>query len=71
MPTAYAIRSQTELRADFWRQHPHLECAFNRHGNPVRQNEQPCDTRAAFVDYVDQLARSGSISDKLAQSVTL
>lgn len=71
MPTAYAIRNQTELRADFWKQHPHLVCRTNRRGNPKRQNDQPADTRMAFVDYVDILAKSGSISDKLAQSVTL
>ena len=71
MPTTYAIRNQTELRTDFWEQHPHLVCRLNSRGNPKRQNEQPCDTRAAFVDYVDQLARSGSISEKLAQSATL
>jgi hypothetical protein len=71
MPTSYAIRNQTELRADFWEQHPGLVCKLNRRGNPKRQNEQPCDTRAAFVDYVDQLARSESISPGLADRVTL
>jgi len=29
------------------------------------------DTRCAFVDYVDMLARSGEISESLAQRVTL
>lgn len=35
------------------------------------QNEYPADTRMAFVDYVDSLARSGDISEALAGRVTL
>lgn len=68
---SYAIRNVTELRADFWAQHPHLECRTNSRGNPRRQNDQPCTTRCAFVDYVDSLARNGNISPKLAQNATL
>lgn len=71
MQTSYAIRNVTELRADFWREHSHLVCKTNARGNPLSQNLQPCDTRVAFVDYVDRLARSQSISDRLAQSATL
>jgi len=36
-----------------------------------RQNNQPCDTRCAFVDFVDTLCRDGAIDQKLAQRVTL
>ena len=36
-----------------------------------RQNDQPCDTRCAFVDFVDSLARNGGISESLAARVTL
>ena len=36
-----------------------------------RQNDQPCDTRCAFVDFVNNLAKSGEISEQLAQKVTL
>lgn len=71
MQTSYPIRNQTELRADFWRENPHLVCRKNSRGNPLRQNDQPCDTRCAFVDYVDMLARNESISPRLAQNVTL
>ena len=35
------------------------------------QNEYPADTRCAFVDFVDALARAGDISDTLAERVTL
>jgi hypothetical protein len=36
-----------------------------------RQNKQPADIRMAFVDYVDMLSRDGTISEQLAQRVTL
>lgn len=71
MKTKFSLRTVYELRDDFWREHRHLACARNSRGSPLSQNHQPCDTRAAFVDYVDQLARSGSISNRLAQSATL
>lgn len=71
MPT---LHDQDEVRESFWNAHPdvaNLRRSDGRDPRDVRQNSQPCDTRAAFVDYVDQLARSGDISDELAQSVTL
>lgn len=30
------------------------------------QNDQPCNTRMMYVDFVDGLARSGAISENLA-----
>ena len=36
-----------------------------------RQNDYPADVRMAWVDYVDMLARSGEISAKLSNRVTL
>ena len=35
-----------------------------RRGKP--QNEQPADTRMAYVDFVDDLARAGGITENLA-----
>ncbi len=35
------------------------------------QNELPADIRCAFVDFVDYLAREGTISESLASRVTL
>ena len=55
------------VRAAFWQAHPELEATRR----PGRQNKQDCDTRCAFVDFVDMLARSGEISEKLAGRVTL
>lgn len=53
------------VRAAFWNAHPDLE------RRPGRQNRQTCDTRCAFVDFVDELARAGRITGKLAERVTL
>ena len=71
MKNAYPIRNITELRANFWEQHTNCVCVRHHSGKPKRQNYQPADTRTAFVEYIDTLARSGSISEKLAQSATL
>jgi hypothetical protein len=60
------ITNQEDLRSAFWAAHPHL----TRKGNQ-RQNSYPTDTRVAFVEYVDQMCRSGQISDALARRATL
>lgn len=61
------ITTQNEVRAAFWAQLPQASGYYKS----KRQNEQPTDVRVAFCDYVDNLARNGEISDKLAQRVTL
>jgi hypothetical protein len=69
--SALIVSNVTELRALFWRTHSALVCKRFPSGNPRPQNSQPCDTRAAWVDFVDQLQRNGEISEKLADSATL
>ena len=61
--------NQAQVRDAFWN-------TFCVDGKPKefrgkRQNQLPCDVRAAFVDFVDSLARDGSISESLADRVTL
>jgi hypothetical protein len=55
----------TQLRAAFWAHNPHLP------RKPGRQNAQHADTRAAWCEYVDAMARAGTISDSLAKRATL
>ena len=62
----YAITNQVALRIAFWETHPDLA----RRGK-LAQNDYPTDTRVAFVDYVDALARDGAISETLAGRATL
>ena len=63
------MKNQTEIRNAFW-------VTFYIDGKPLKyrgkhQNNLPADIRMAFVDYVDHLQKSGTITEKLASNVTL
>jgi len=60
------MTTQAQIRRAFWENFPE----FAEHKNK-RQNDCPAEIRAAFVDFVDSLARAGEISEKLADKVTL
>jgi hypothetical protein len=60
------ITNQKTLRTLFWQTYPHLV----RKGN-ARQNSYPADTRMAWCDFIEHLARSGTISATLASRATL
>jgi hypothetical protein len=67
------MTTQAQIRAAFWRDHKGLAGITRRKitdysGNGKMHNT---DTRCAFVDYVDQLSKSGAISADLADRVTL
>ena len=62
--------TQKQVRAAFW------ETADPMNGDGITRRKfsdgsYSTDTRCAFVDYVDSLARNGEISDALAHRVTL
>lgn len=64
----YAITTQKELRASFWRNSPQFK------GERVAgktQNDYRADIRMAWCDYVDSQHRNGAISDALADRATL
>ena len=68
-----AYTNQKQVRAAFWRDHEGVEGVTPRRitaysGTGKMHNT---DTRCAFCDYVDMLCRDGSISQALAQRVTL
>lgn len=63
--------TQDQIRAAFWDTFPELTRRVGPRGRTLPQNQQPADTRMAFVDFVDTLHRDGMIADKLAQRVTL
>ncbi len=66
------ITTQAELRAQFWQDHPEYAKQARRRGTLSKgQNAQCTDTRVAWCDYVDHMARSGSITESLAQRATL
>ena len=61
-------KTLTALRAQFWQDHPELAHQWKAR---KRQNDYPTDTRVAWCDYVDALARDGTITERLAQEATL
>ena len=58
----------TQVRQGFWGEHPQFAKDYRK---TYRQNQYNVDIRCAFVNYVDNLQKSGIISDKLADRVTL
>ena len=67
--------TQKQIRAVFWDAHPTLPRRRYRYSwNPNDKTAElvfPIDTRCAFVDFVDQLHRSGQITEALANRATL
>jgi len=71
-----AYTTQAQVRAAFWDAHPKALRTFSvptkgGRRRVARQNDQPADTRVAFVGFIDHLDRSGQISTQLAACVTL
>lgn len=67
----YLFTTQNQIRKSFWELHPELD---RKRINKTRLNpngEYVTDTRVAFCDYIEHLARSGAISDALANRATL
>jgi hypothetical protein len=66
------MTNQKQVRASFWQSFPSLELHALKWGIKTSpQNRHNAETRTAFVDFVDSLQRSGDISEKLANRVTL
>lgn len=64
------ITTQKELRAAFWAAHPDASRRIIR--DYAGTGRMYCtDTRVAWCDYVDLMARSGEISEALADRATL
>lgn len=64
------LTTQKEIRAAFWEAHPNA----SRRKIPAYSGKgwMYCtDTRVAFCDYLDSLARNGEVSEALAQRATL
>ena len=69
------MTNQKQIRAAFWETFPDLPHRRYRY-SPNRSDKAaplvyPIDTRCAFVDFVDHLARCGEITETLAQRATL
>ena len=70
------MTTQKQVRAAFWeasaiRDFEHPGRGPNISHKRGRDGDFNTDTRCAFGDFVDMLARDGQISEKLAERVTL
>jgi hypothetical protein len=66
----FTYTRQNQIRTAFWREHPDLprKRIKNYSGTGLMY---PTDTRVAFCEFVDALAKNGMISEALADRVTL
>lgn len=62
----YELNTQRFARAVFRRENKGLVYRLG-----AEHNDQPADTRMAFVEWVDQAVRSGRMSERMAQTITL
>ena len=62
------MKTVKEVRDAFWDAHP--KYATERKSRK-RQNDYRADIRFMFIDYVEHLRDTGTISEKLADRVTL
>ena len=62
------MKTISEVRAAFWAENPQFKGEYRK---TYRQNDYHCDIRCAFVEWLDQAHRAGSITDKMADKVTL
>ena len=62
------MTNQKQVRMAFWERYPQYAplCRQSK-----RQNDYPADVRMQFCDMVDDMERSGEITEALAQRVTL
>lgn len=64
------ITTQKEVRALFWATHPEADPKkITDYSGKGKMHKT--DTRCMFVEFVDDLEKSGQISQALAQRVTL
>ena len=64
------LTTQQQIRRQFWLDHPHVP--RRRIKDFSGKGTMYCaDTRMSFVDFVDALQRAGTITQELAQRVTL
>lgn len=60
------------IRQNFWQYLKEVDPVLYAHGKRSKgQNEQITDIRCAFVEYIEDLRRSGQISEKTANNITL
>lgn len=62
------MKTISQVRESFWNEHPEYSKHYRK---TYRQNQYNATIRTAWGCYVDMLASSGLISEKLAKRATL
>lgn len=62
------MKTVTELRNAFWATHEEFKSEYRK---SKRQNDYNATIRAAWVDYVDSMAKDGQITRDLANRAIL
>lgn len=62
------MKTQAEVRKSFWESFPEFK---NEYRTRKRQNDYRTDIRCLFVDFLNQLLKSGEITQKQANKYTL
>ena len=62
------MKTVTAIRRQFWADNPQFYGAYRK---TYRQNQYNATIRSYFVAFVDNLERSGEISESLANRATL
>ena len=66
------MTTQKQIRAAFWQAHPMHESHARKWGiKTAPHNRHNAETRTAFSQFVDTLAKAGEISETLASRATL
>ena len=66
------MTTQKQIRAAFWQAHPMHESHARKWGiKTAPHNRHNAETRMAFSQFVDTLAKAGEISETLASRATL
>jgi hypothetical protein len=66
------MKTQKEVRANFWAYLKEIAPQYlKEYKTSKKQNQYTADVRILFVDYIDNLHKSGEITQNLAYKVTL
>ena len=65
------ITNQRDLHWQFWQEHPYLTHLHKRTVKMGDHKDYPADVRMAFVTWLDDLSKTGEVSQELAYRATL
>lgn len=65
------MTNQKQIRAAFWETHPLADRKLYPAPGDKTTRDYCTDTRCAFVDFIDHMARTGQIPESLAARATL